>query len=278
MSQLLIYKPTTAGRRKTSVVDYSAILTKDVKPTKKLIIRKKNRAGRNNRGLITVRHRGGGYRSQVRIINYKRNAIKGYKVLTIEYDPGRNAFISLAVNLDNGKKEYILAHKGIKEGDILTSDGSINEGNRINVSGLPIGTEISQLELYPGKGAQIIRGAGAYGVITANEGGLVSIKLPSGEVRKFQSTCTAIIGRMSNENYKNLRFGKAGRMRHMGIRPTVRGKVMNPVDHPHGGGEASNSIGMPHPKTPWGKNAYGVKTRDKKKASSRLIVKRRKTR
>ncbi len=278
MSQIKIYKPTTPGRRKTSVVDYSAVLTKNVRPTKKLMIRKKNRAGRNNSGKISVRHQGGGYRTKVRIINYKRDAVEGYKVLTIEYDPNRNAFISLAVNLDNGKKEYILAHKDIKEGDLLKFDGSIEAGNRIKVADLPIGTEVCQLEMSPGKGAQMVRGAGNYAVITANEAGYVSLKLPSGEVRKFLGTCTAIIGRMSNENYKNIRFGKAGRLRHMGIRPTVRGKAMNPVDHPHGGGEGSNSIGMAHPKTLWGKNAYGVKTRDKKKASSKLIVRRRKSR
>jgi large subunit ribosomal protein L2 len=278
MSQLLIYKPTTPGRRQTSVVKYSTILTKDARPVKKLLIRKKTNGGRNNTGKISVRHQGGGYRNLVRLVNFKRNAVNGYKVVTIEYDPNRNAFISLAVNLDNGKKEYILAHKGIKEGDLLKFDGSISDGNRIKISELPIGSEICQLELSPEKGAQVIRGAGSYGVITANEGKFVTVKLPSGEIRKFLASCTAIIGRMSNENYKNLRFGKAGRIRHMGIRPTVRGKVMNPVDHPHGGGEGSNSIGMTHPKTKWGKNAYGVKTRDKKKSSSKLIVKRRKSR
>lgn len=278
MSQLLLYKPTTASRRKSSVIDYKKVLSKNVTPQKSLMIRKKNAAGRNHHGKITVRHQGGGARSKIRIIDFKRNSVAGYKVLTIEYDPNRNSFICLATNLDNGKKTYILAHKDVKEGDLLKNDGTIGEGNRILLAKLPVGTAVSQVEIYPGKGAQIVRGAGAYATVTATDDKYVSLKLPSGEVRKFLTTCTAIIGRISNENYKNIRWGKAGRMRHMGIRPTVRGKVMNPVDHPHGGGEGSNPIGLKNPKTKWGKIAYGVKTRDKKKPSSQFIVKRRKSR
>ncbi|GAB4144537.1 MAG: 50S ribosomal protein L2 [Patescibacteria group bacterium] len=278
MSQLLLYKPTTATRRHSSVVKYNKVLTKGVKPVKGLMVRSKNAAGRNHHGKITVRHQGGGYRTKVRIIDFKREAEAGYLVKTVEYDPNRNAFISLAVNLDSGKKVYILSHQNAQVGDVLKNDGSIGNGNRIKLGDVPVGTEVCQVEMLPGKGAQIVRGAGSYAIVTANDGKYVSLKLPSGEVRKFVNTCSAVLGRMSNENYKNIRWGKAGRLRKMGVRPTVRGKVMNPVDHPHGGGEGSNPIGLKNPKTKWGKIAYGVKTRDKNKASSKLIVKRRKSR
>jgi large subunit ribosomal protein L2 len=272
---LRFYKPTTPARRASSVVDFKKYLTPDTKPEKSLILNKKSQAGRNHHGKITVRHRGSGVKRQIRIIDFKRSSVLGYKILTIEYDPNRNAFISLATDLDSGRKVYLLAHKDIVVGDTLKNDGSIESGNRVSLQSLPVGSEVSQVELTPNKGAQIARGAGEYATVTANDDKYVSLKLPSGEVRKFLKSCTAIMGRVINENYKNIRWGKAGRLRNMGIRPTVRGKVMNPVDHPHGGGEASNSIGLKNPKTKWGKIAYGVKTRDKKKASTKLIIKRR---
>jgi large subunit ribosomal protein L2 len=275
MSQIKLYKPTTAARRKTSVIDYNKILTTD-SPFKKLIERKKNSAGRNNSGKITIRHRGGGYRTQVRIINFKRNFSEGVKILTVEYDPTRTAFINLVTDLKTGNKAYILHTKGVKVGDILGNDVEIKEGNKVLLNTVPVGSMVSQIEQSPNSGSKLVRSAGNYALVTARDDKYVTLKLPSGEIKKFLGLCNCVISRVGNEAHELVRVGKAGRNRHKGIRPTVRGKVMNPVDHPHGGGEARNSIGMPYPKTPWGKHALGVKTRNKKNKSSKFIVARRK--
>lgn len=274
MSVLKKYNPTTAARRSSSVVNHAKVLTNS-KRTKSLIVRKTNSAGRNNHGKITVRHRGGGAKTMVRIVDYKKNFINGFKVNTIEYDPNRTAFISLVTDLSNGKKAYILNTKSLIVGESYNTTNEVKEGNYIALADVPLGAQISQIEINPNGGAKIVRSAGVYATVIAKDGNYVSIKLPSGEIRKFLSTCKCTMDRMSNEVFSQVRLGKAGRMRHMGFRPTVRGKAMNPVDHPHGGGEARNSIGMKYPKTPWGKHAIGVKTRAKK-ASSRLIVSRRK--
>ncbi len=273
MSVLKYYKPTTPGRRKTSVVDYKKILTTD-KPYKKLLSRKKNTAGRNNSGKITVRHRGGGYKKILRTVNFKRSFDMGAKVLTIEYDPNRTAFICLVVDLSTGKKHYILHSKDMKVGDIVGNSKDVQANQTVLLKIVPVGTAVSQVELNPGQGAKMIRSAGSYAVVTAKDEGNVTLKLPSGEIRKFNENSTCVINRVGNDSHGKVRVGKAGRNRKKGIRPTVRGKVMNPVDHPHGGGEARNSIGMKYPKTPWGKHALGVKTR-KNKTSNKFIVKRR---
>jgi large subunit ribosomal protein L2 len=275
MSLIKLYKPTTAARRKTSVVDYNKILTEH-DPYKKLIMRKKKSAGRNSSGKITVRHRGGGAIKMVRQVNFKRNFDHGFKVLTVEYDPGRTAFICLVVDLRTGNKHYILHSKGLEVGKVYDNDDEIRDGNQIEIEKVPVGTFVSQIELRPGQGAKMVRSAGTYAIITARDQKYVTFKLPSGEVRKVLGTCKCVINRVGNESHGLVRIGKAGRKRHMGIRPTVRGKVMNPVDHPHGGGEARNSIGMAYPKTPWGKHALGVRTRRKKLPSDKLIVTRRK--
>ena len=275
MSILKHYKPTTPARRKTSVVDYSKVLTGD-KPQKNLLKRKKTMAGRNNRGKITVRHRGGGARKQVRIVNYKRNFPEGAKVVSVEYDPNRTAFVCLVVDLRTGKKCYILHSKSLRKGAIIRNSEEVHTGNTVALKNIPVGTAVSQIELNPGQGAKMVRSAGTYAIVTAKSEDTVSLKLPSGEIRKFNAVCTCVVDRVGNEVSELVRIGKAGRQRHKGIRPTVRGKVMNPVDHPHGGGEARNSIGMAYPKTPWGKHALGVKTRNKKKSSNKFIVSRRK--
>lgn len=274
MSILKKYQPTTPSRRKSSVVHYSKILTGDA-PTKNLLVRKANSAGRNAHGKITVRHRGGGYKKMVRVIDYKKNFTEGFKVTTIEYDPNRTAFISLVVNMATGVKSYILYVKGMEVGKVYDNDNEISEGSSMPLADAPVGSFVSQIEYNPNGGAKLVRSAGNYAVVTAKDGAYVTLKLPSGELRKFLSTCKCTLARMSNEAHGLVRIGKAGKIRHKGRRPQVRGKVMNPVDHPHGGGEARNSIGLKYPKTPWGKHALGVKTRDKKLASSRLIVARR---
>lgn len=273
MSTVRVYKPTTPGRRKTSVINYKKILTTN-EPNKKLLLRKKNQSGRSG-GKITVRHQGGGYRTMVRMINYKRNFPSGCIVKTVEYDPNRTAFVCLVTCIETGTKHYILHTKGVKVGDRIQTDENFSEGNLVKLSTVPVGTFVSQIEINPGAGACVVRSAGSYAVVTAKEDKYVTLKLPSGEIRKFLGVCSCVISRVGNEAHGLVRVGKAGRNRHKGIRPTVRGKVMNPVDHPHGGGEARNSIGMKYPKTPWGKHALGVKTRDKKKASKRLIVTRK---
>jgi len=274
MSSIKVYKPTTNARRKTSVINYKESLTTD-KPFKKLLVKKSKTAGRNQSGKITVRHHGGGARKLIRQIDFKRNFPEGFKVLTVEYDPGRTAFISLVSDLQSGVKKYIINSQGIEVDKKYIPSNEIFDGNQVQLKFVPVGTAVSQVEFKPNQGSRLLRSAGTYATVTAKDDGYVTLKLASGEIRKFQENCTCVISRVSNEEHNLVRLGKAGRSRHMGIRPTVRGKVMNPVDHPHGGGEAANSIGMAYPKTPWGKHALGVKTRSKSNLSSKFIVKRR---
>ena len=272
-----LYKPTTPGRRLSSVTDYS-VLSKNEKTPKHLVVSKSKSAGRNNSGKITVRHRGGGHGKKVRVLDFSRADRKGIvgTVKTVEYDPTRTSFISLVAYRD-GVKRFILSPQGIKVGDqvIFSESAEIHPGNRLPIAHIPVGSFIHDVELVPGNGGKLGRSAGSSILLQNIEGGYAILKLPSGEIRKVRETCNATIGSLSNSDWMNVRIGKAGRKRHMGWRPAVRGKVMNPVDHPHGGGEARNSIGMKYPKTPWGKHAMGVKTRDKKKASTKFIVKRR---
>lgn len=272
-----LYKPMTPGRRFASVTDFS-VLSKTVKTPKGLIVAKGRQAGRNNTGKITVRHQGGGARKKFRVVDFNRVDRKDIPavVKTIEYDPTRTAFISLVFYKD-GVKRYILTPQGLKVGDtvIFSETAEIQPGNRLPMANIPIGTTVHDVELIPGHGGKVARSAGSSLLLQNVESGYALLKMPSGEIRKARETCTASIGAMSNPDWMNVRIGKAGRSRHMGIRPTVRGKVMNPVDHPHGGGEGRNSIGMKYPKTPWGKHAMGVRTRDKKKPSGKFIVKRR---
>ncbi len=272
-----LYKPTSPGRRLHSVTDYS-VLNKKEKTPKSLIMSKSKNSGRNNSGKITVRHRGGGANKKVRIVDFIRTDRKDIPgtVKTVEYDPTRTGFISL-IDYRDGVKRLIVTPIGLKVGDqvIYSETAEIHPGNRLSIANIPVGTIIHDVELIPGQGGKLARSAGSSVLLQNTEGGYAFLKLPSGEIRKVRETCTASIGQVSNNDWMNVRIGKAGRKRHMGWRPQVRGKVMNPVDHPHGGGEGSNSIGMKYPKTPWGKHALGVKTRDKKKASSNLIVKRR---
>ena len=275
MSRIKLYKPTTPSRRHTSIVDYASSLTKDVKPTKALLLRKKNRAGRNSTGKITVRHRGGGYRSLVRMVNFNRTFPLGFKVVSTEYDPGRTAFVCLVTDLETGKKHYVLHTNGMKDGEKYGANNEISAANGVVLALVPVGTEVSQLEINPGQGAKLVRGAGTYATVSARENGFVTVKLPSGEIRKLDEKCTCVINPVGNGAHNRVRTGKAGINRHKGFRPTVRGKVMNPVDHPHGGGEARNSIGLKYPKTPWGKHALGVATRRPKKQSAKFIVSRR---
>lgn len=275
MSHLKEYKPTTPARRKTSVINYKEILTTD-KPYKKLTVGKKVNAGRNNSGKITVRHKGAsGIRKVLRKITFKRDFTKGFKVLTIEYDPNRSSFISLVVDLFNGEKKYILHTKDLIVGKTYNLSKDFEEGADYKLKDIPVGSFICQIELNPNQGAKIIRSAGSFAQVTAQEDKYTTLRLPSGEVRKFLAECKCVLGRIGNQAHELVRIGKAGRKRKMGVRPTVRGKVMNPVDHPHGGGEARNPIGLTSPKTPWGKIALGVRTRKKKKASNKFIIKRR---
>lgn len=272
-----LYKPTTPGRRFASVTDYS-VLVKRTKTPKSLLVSKAKKAGRNNSGKITVRHQGGGAGKKIRIVDFSRVDRKDIPgvIQTVEYDPTRTSFISLVAYKD-GVKRFILTPQGLKVGDqvVFSETAEIHPGNRLPIANIPVGSFIHDVELIPGHGGKLARSAGASVLLQNMEGGYAFLKLPSGEIRKVRETCTASIGTLSNNDWMNVRIGKAGRKRHMGWRPQVRGKVMNPVDHPHGGGEGSNSIGMKYPKTPWGKHALGVKTRDKKKASSKFIVKRR---
>lgn len=271
------YNPTTAGRRIMSVDTKEDVTAK--KPHRALIVVRKNHAGRNNQGKITVRHQGGGTRKFIRLIDWKQTkfGIPG-TIATVEYDPIRGARIALVYYKD-GDKRYILLPDGVKVGEVIMSTdkkegAEIKVGNRLPLAYLPISSTICNIELDPGKGAQIVRGAGSMATLMAIEGDFATLKLPSGEVRKVRKECTATLGQVSNPDWRLIRWGKAGRMRHKGVRPTVRGKVMNPVDHPHGGGEGRNPIGHPFPKTPTGKHALGVKTR-RKKSSDALIVSRR---
>ncbi|MBX4187627.1 MAG: 50S ribosomal protein L2 [Candidatus Doudnabacteria bacterium] len=273
-----IYKPTSAGRRIHSVTDYS-VLSAQAKTPRALIQSKSKSAGRNHSGKITVRHIGGGSRKKIRIIDYSRLDKMNIpaKVQTLQYDPGRSAFISLLAYRD-GEKRFILAPDGMKIGQvIMTSDRTeIKPGNRMMVRNIPIGTYIHDIEILGGnKGGQIARAAGTYAIIQSMEGDHALLKMPSGEIRRVPVKAFATVGQVSNVDWMYVRIGKAGRVRHMGIRPTVRGKAMNPVDHPHGGGEGHNPIGLKYPKTPWGKHALGVKTRNPKKSSMKFIVKRR---
>jgi large subunit ribosomal protein L2 len=269
------YKPTTPGRRLSSVDDFEDI-TK-TSPDKKLTIKRKRHAGRT-KGKITVRHRGGGAKRRIRLVDYKCNKFDiPAKVAAIEYDPNRGARLAL-LHYADGEKRYIIAPIGLSVGATVVSSkskGEIQIGNRFNLEHIPIGMDIFNIELKPGKGGQIVRGAGTFAQLMAVEGSYATIKLPSGEVRMVLKDCMATLGHASNPDRRLIRWGKAGRTRHRGIRPTVRGKAMNPVDHPHGGGEARNPIGLKRPKTPTGKPALGVKTR-KKKSSNKLIIKRRK--
>ncbi|MDP2933703.1 MAG: 50S ribosomal protein L2 [bacterium] len=275
---LKLYKPTTPGRRRTSVVDYSKVLDKTVKAPSRLFISHIRTSGRNNQGKITVRHRGGGFKKMIRDVDFRREKYDiPATVQTVEYDPNRTAFISLVAYAD-GEKRFILTPDGLKTGDkiLASSTAPIKPGNRLPLSAIPIGTFVHDVELMPAAGGKLARGAGTYAVVQAVEGTQANLKMPSGEIRKVPNGCWATVGQVSNPMRMNVRIGKAGRRRLMGWRPTVRGKAMNPVDHPHGGGEGHNPIGMKYPKTPTGKHALGVKTRKRKKYSNRMILRRRK--
>ncbi len=269
------YKPVTNGRRNMTSLTYEEITTN--KPEKSLVAKKSKNGGRNNQGVITTRHHGGGHKQKYRIIDFKRNKdnIPG-KVATIEYDPNRSANIAL-INYVDGEKRYILAPKGLEVGmEIISGEQvDIKVGNALPMANIPEGTVIHNIEMQPGKGGQIARSAGVSAQILGKEGKYVTVRLASGEVRKLLSVCRATIGVVGNEDHGLVNYGKAGRMRWKGVRPTVRGSVMNPNDHPHGGGEGRTSIGRKAPMTPWGKKAMGVKTRKNKKASTKLIVRRR---
>lgn len=269
------YKPTTPGQRGMTVSTFEEITTST--PEKSLTVTLKKHAGRNSRGKITVRHRGGGTRPKYRIIDFKRNkdGIPG-KVATIEYDPNRSANIALIVYAD-GEKRYIIAPNKLAVGDvILSGEGAdIKPGNALPLKNIPVGTVIHNIELKPGKGAQMVRSAGNSAQLMAKEDNYAQVRLPSGEVRKVRIECRATVGEVGNLDHENISIGKAGRKRHMGIRPTVRGSVMNPNDHPHGGGEGRAPVGRANPVTPWGKPALGYKTRKKNKHSNKYIVKRR---
>ncbi len=269
------YKPTTNGRRGMSTLANEEITT--LTPTKSLLASKSKTGGRNNQGKMTVRHIGGGAKRKYRVIDYKRNkvGVTG-RVATIEYDPNRNANIAL-INYKDGEKRYIIAPNGLKVGMIIENGESadIKVGNALPLKNIPVGTMVHCIELQPGKGAEMCRSAGAGAQILGREGKYVMLRLQSGETRLVLGTCIATIGVVGNEDYKLVNLGKAGRKRHMGIRPTNRGSVMNPNDHPHGGGEGRAPIGRKSPMTPWGKPALGVKTRKSKKKSEKLIVSRK---
>lgn len=271
------FNPTTPSRRQMTMPTFEEITTD--KPEKSLLISLKKQAGRNNQGKITVRHHGGGAKQNYRLIDFRRNkdGITA-KVATIEYDPNRSAYIALVVYAD-GEKRYIIAPVGLKVGDVVVSgpDVDIKVGNTLPLRNIPVGTVIHNIELAAGKGAQLVRSAGASAQLMAKEGEYATLRLPSGEMRYVRLECRATIGTVSNLTHEIVNIGNAGRKRHMGWRPTVRGSVMNPVDHPHGGGEGKSPIGHPGPLTPWGKPALGYKTRKHKKYSDRLIVKRRNT-
>lgn len=269
------YKPTTPSRRQMTVTDYSQL--SKVAPEKSLLEPMKKKSGRNSYGRITVRHRGGGNRRKYRIIDFKRDKDNmTATVMTLEYDPNRSAFIAL-VQYEDGEKRYILAPNGLKVGDKVQSgsEADIKPGNALKLSDIPVGTFIHAIELYPGKGAQLVRSAGNMAQLMGKEETYALVRLPSGEMRKVPINCKASIGQVSNIDHENVNYGKAGRVRNMGWRPTVRGSVMNPCDHPHGGGEGKSPVGRPGPVTPWGKPALGYKTRKKHNRSDKFIVKRR---
>lgn len=268
------FKPTTASRRHMTVTDYSGL--SKVAPEKSLLESLKSTSGRNSYGRITVRHRGGGARRKYRIIDFKRDKAGNATVMTLEYDPNRSAHIAL-VQYEDGEKRYIIAPNGLNVGDVIKSgaDADIKPGNALPLTNIPVGTFIHNVELYPGKGAQLVRSAGNMAQLMAKEGIYALVRLPSGELRKVPVECKATIGQVGNIDHENVHLGKAGRKRHMGWRPTVRGSVMNPCDHPHGGGEGKAPVGRPGPVTPWGKPAMGYKTRKKHHRSDKFIVKRR---
>ena len=268
------YKPTTPARRHMTVPTFEEI-TKFT-PEKSLVVIKKKNAGRNSYGRITVRHRGGGNKVKYRIIDFKRQSTSPATVVGIEYDPNRSAYIALLQN-EEGAKSYIVAPVGLTAGDKVYSgpDADIKPGNTLPIANIPVGTLIHNVELYPGKGAQLVRSAGVFAQLIAKENGVAQVRLPSGEVRIIRLDCKATIGQVGNVEHDTVKVGKAGKTRHKGIRPTVRGSVMNPCDHPHGGGEGKSPIGRPTPVTPWGKPALGYKTRNKNARTDKFIVKRR---
>ncbi len=270
------YRPYTPSRRQMTGLDFAAITKTE--PEKSLLVSTSKTAGRNNQGKITVRHHGGGAKRKYRIIDFKRNAKDGIpaKVVGIEYDPNRTANIALICYAD-GEKAYILAPEGLKDGMTVMAgpEAEAKIGNCLPLQNIPVGTQVHNIELHPGKGGQMVRSAGVSAQLMAKEGKYATLRLPSGEMRMVPITCRATIGVVGNGEHSLVNIGKAGRKRHMGIRPTVRGSVMNPNDHPHGGGEGKCGIGRPGPCTPWGKPALGLKTRSKKKASNKMIVRRR---
>ncbi len=269
------YNPTTPGRRDMSTIDYSGL--SKVAPERSLLEPMKKHSGRNSYGRITVRHRGGGNRTKYRVIDFKRGKVGvSAEVKSIEYDPNRSAHIAL-VQYEDGEKRYIVAPHGLKVGDKVVSgpEADIIAGNALPLANIPVGTFIHNIELYPGKGAQLARSAGVMAQLMAKENKYALVRLPSGELRNIPSECYAVVGQVSNIDHANVSYGKAGRVRHMGWRPTVRGSVMTPCDHPHGGGEGKSPIGRPGPVTPWGKPALGYKTRNKHQRSDKFIVRRR---
>jgi len=271
------YRPTTPARRQMTVSGFDGV-DKHAVPEKSLVEVLKKHAGRNSYGRITVRHKGGGNRQKFRVIDFKRNDKLGMfaEVVRLEYDPNRSAFIAL-VKYEDGELRYILAPNGLKAGDkvVAGAEADILVGNALPLANIPVGTVVHNIELYPGKGAQLVRSAGVAAQLMAKEGDMATVRLPSGEFRKVRMNCMATIGQVGNIDHANVHLGKAGRKRHMGVRPTVRGSVMNPCDHPHGGGEGKSPVGRPGPVTPWGKPALGYKTRKTKNATDKFIVKRR---
>ena len=270
------FKPTTPSRRQMTVSGFDGI-DKKAKPEPSLTETLKKSSGRNSYGRITVRHRGGGNKRKYRIIDFRRDKMEMPAVVQrLEYDPNRSAYIAL-VKYEDGELRYILAPVGLKAGDTVVSSASadIKPGNCLPIANIPVGTIIHNIELYPGRGAQLVRSAGAAAQLMAKDVELAQVRLPSGEVRLVRMNCTAVIGQVGNLDHENVHIGKAGRTRHMGIRPTVRGSVMNPNDHPHGGGEGKSPVGHPGPMTPWGKPAMGLKTRKAKNRTNKYIFKRR---
>ena len=270
------FKPYTPSRRNMTVSAFDGV-DKQAKPVRSLLEPVKKNAGRNSYGRITVRHRGGGNKRKYRIIDFKRDKMDmPATVQRLEYDPNRSAFIAL-VKYEDGELRYMLAPVGLKPGDVVVSSATadIKPGNCLPIANIPVGTIIHNVELNPGRGAQLVRSAGAAAQLMAKDGDMAQIRLPSGEVRYIRTNCTAVIGQVGNLDHENVHIGKAGRTRHMGIRPTVRGSVMNPNDHPHGGGEGKSPVGRPGPVTPWGKPAMGYKTRKTKNRTNKFIVKRR---
>ena len=269
------FKPYSAGRRFMTVSAFTEITAS--KPEKSLLAKVTSKGGRNNTGKMTVRHQGGGHKRQYRIIDFKRTKDNiPARVATIEYDPNRSARIAL-LNYADGEKRYIIAPHGLKVGDVVYSgpESDIKPGNALPLANIPLGTQVHNIEMKIGKGGQIVRSAGTSAQLMAKEGNYALLRLPSGELRRVRVECRATVGVVSNIDHENITIGKAGRQRWKGIRPGNRGVTMNPCDHPHGGGEGKSPVGRKHPVTPWGKPAHGVKTRDKKKVSSKLIVKRR---